>query len=100
MAPKTVVLAILLVLSLVFADHVKCQQPGGSQGQEELAGNGSGAVDGGDGGVTPESNCVEKALYHGPCVDMFCAAACFVKLHRGGHCKGGFLSACMCFMCS
>ncbi|CAN6227810.1 unnamed protein product [Urochloa humidicola] len=92
MAPKIVVLAILLVLSLVFADHVKCQQLGGSQGQE-LAGNGSG-------GVTPESNCIEKVLYYGPCVDMFCAAACFVKTHRGGHCKGGFLSACMCFVCS
>ncbi|CAL5032566.1 unnamed protein product [Urochloa decumbens] len=100
MAPKTAVLAILLVVSLVFADHVKCQQLGGSQGQQ-LVGNGSGSVDGGGGGgVSPNSNCIEKALYHGPCVDMFCAAACLVQIHRGGHCNGGFLSACLCFVCS
>ncbi|CAO2034717.1 unnamed protein product [Urochloa humidicola] len=98
MAPKTTAfITILLVVSLLFADHVKCQQLGGSQGQEELAGNGSGAV---GGGVSPNSNCIEKVLYHGPCIDAVCAAACFANMHRGGHCTGGFKSDCLCFVCS
>ncbi|CAL5017416.1 unnamed protein product [Urochloa decumbens] len=102
MAPKTAALTILLlVVSLLFADHVKCQQlAGGSQGQE-LAGNGSGGVDGGGGEVSPNSNCIEQPLYHGPCIDMVCAAACFVQMHRGGHCKGGLKQGtCFCFVCS
>ncbi|CAL5027933.1 unnamed protein product [Urochloa decumbens] len=101
MATKTAALTILLVVSLLFADHVKCQQlAGGSQGQE-LAGNGSGGVDGGGGEVSPNSNCIEQPLYHGPCIDMVCAAACFVQMHRGGHCKGGLKQGtCFCFVCS
>ncbi|RLM65048.1 hypothetical protein C2845_PM16G04900 [Panicum miliaceum] len=99
MAPKTNALTILvlLVVSLVFADRVKCQQLDGSQGQE-LVGDDSGG--GGGVGVSPKNDCDEEAIYHGPCVEVLCAAACLLQMNRGGHCKGGFFGACMCFVCS
>ncbi|RCV33261.1 hypothetical protein SETIT_7G069400v2 [Setaria italica] len=94
MALKSAVLAILLVVSLIFADHVKCQPLVRSEGQE-LAGNGSG-----NGEVSPKSDCNEGALYHGPCLELICAAACILQMNRGGHCKGGFFGACLCFVCN
>ncbi|CAL5027931.1 unnamed protein product [Urochloa decumbens] len=101
MATKTAALTILLVVSLLFADHVKCQQLAGESQGQELAGNGSGGIDGGGGGVSPNSNCIEQPLYQGPCIDMVCAGACFTKMHRGGHCKGGpLMGTCFCFVCS
>nr|CAB3484282.1 unnamed protein product [Digitaria exilis] len=133
MALKTVILAILLLLSLVSADMVqikqqvigtevqelvdnrssdgdggngvtpknpiRAQQLGGSE-RQELMENGSG--DGGmvAGGVSPRSECTEKALYHGPCLEMVCVAGCLLQVRSGGHCKGGLFGACMCFVCS
>jgi hypothetical protein len=38
-------------------------------------------------------------LYHGPCVEMVCAVACLLQMNRGGHCKGGILGRCLCFVC-
>uniref|UniRef100_A0A0D9W472 Knottin scorpion toxin-like domain-containing protein n=1 Tax=Leersia perrieri TaxID=77586 RepID=A0A0D9W472_9ORYZ len=54
------------------------------------------------GGAQPMSACVEKTLYHGPCVEMLCTAACLLQWHTGGHCSGhGFLwkRLCNCFVC-
>ncbi|RLM74853.1 hypothetical protein C2845_PM15G05840 [Panicum miliaceum] len=91
MAPKTAALTILVLLlvSLVFADRVKCQPQrlDGGQGQE-LVRDGSGS--GGGDGVPPKNDCNEEAMYHGSCVEM----------NHGGHCKGGFFGACMCIVCS
>ncbi|PUZ46789.1 hypothetical protein GQ55_7G110600 [Panicum hallii var. hallii] len=100
MAVKTVVLAILLVVSLVFADVVvKGQQLGGSEGPE-LVDSGSGD-DGGGNRVSPKSECSESKLYTGPCVEMVCLAACMLQMHHGGHCKGSFFwGGCHCFACS
>ncbi|KAF8697156.1 hypothetical protein HU200_036153 [Digitaria exilis] len=99
MALKTVILAILLLLSLVSADLVQIQQVGGTEVQE-LVENRSSDGDGGN-GVTPKSTCVEKQLYIGPCVEIFCAGACLVQLKQGGHCKGHFWwGKCICFVCS
>ncbi|KAG2565654.1 hypothetical protein PVAP13_7NG118517 [Panicum virgatum] len=80
MAPKTAALTILLLLvvSFIFADRVKCQQVDESQRQELVRDDES----------------------YGPCVEVLCAAACLLQMNRGGHCKGGFFGACMCFVCS
>ncbi|KAG2565651.1 hypothetical protein PVAP13_7NG118800 [Panicum virgatum] len=100
MSLQTVILAILLVFSLVFADVVvKGQQLGGSEGQE-LVDSGSGDDDGGGNRVSPKSDCRESRLYTGPCVEMICVAACMMQWHHGGHCQGSFFrGSCYCFAC-
>ncbi|KAF8715987.1 hypothetical protein HU200_026955 [Digitaria exilis] len=98
MALKTVILAIPLLLSLVSADLVQNQQRVVGTEVQVLVDN-RGSDD--SKGVTPKSTCVEKDLYKGPCVEIFCAAACMVQLKQGGHCKGPFWwGKCICFVCS
>ncbi|BAF14517.1 Os04g0381500 [Oryza sativa Japonica Group] len=53
------------------------------------------------GGAQAMSECMEKTLYTGPCLEALCTAACILELNNGGHCRGGFLffKKCSCFLC-
>ncbi|KAF8664247.1 hypothetical protein HU200_054789 [Digitaria exilis] len=97
MAPRIAVVTILVVVSLVFAGHVKGErQLGGSnvEGSPERVAVG--------GGASPLSECHEKRLYKGPCLEVFCTVGCLLlQMRQGGHCRGSVLKGrCYCFACS
>ncbi|KAF8669379.1 hypothetical protein HU200_051721 [Digitaria exilis] len=99
MAPRIAVLTILVVVSLVIL-------PGQVKGEAQLGGSneeGSPERVAVGGGASPLSECHEKRLYKGPCLEVFCTVRCLLllQMRQGGHCRGSFLkSRCYCFACS